>query len=848
MPEDPLSLRLYRWLIRLYPPGFREDYALPMEQQFRDELAESSGLWALAVLWARLLVDLAVSIPVQITRELFQDLKYTLRLWRARPLPIAFAIAALAIGIGATTGVFSVVNALLLRSLPFSHPDRLVLLRHFFPPVGTAKKFHDWQKHSAYLADAAVFNERDVNLGGRTALQRARIAETSWNFFSTLGVQPFLGRSFTLGEDTASRNNVAVIGYGLWQELFAGSAHVLGSTLMVNGRPVKIVGIAPAGFDYPDKSVLWRPGTFSPGDFGWITIGRLKPAISWQQARSAFAVDAAHYLAKRGREARFIARPRMMPLRDALLGPVRNASLLLLGAVLLVLLIACTNVANLFIARAADRAGELSIRSALGASRTRLARQMLTECLFISLIAALAGLLVAYWTTSLAARVQPPPLNTQSYSVVDGRVLAFAVLVSMVAALLSGILPSLYIGRVHVFGARGSSGTRRSRLVRESMAGAQVTLTIILLAASVSVGRAFVHLMGIDRGYDAKGIVTASVSLDGTPYQRGKRQLSYFEEVLGRIRRLPGVRAASATEFLPLDATRFVGGPFGLDGRPAPGRNSTMVPVLSDYFRAMGGQILYGREFTDAEVRSRAKVAVVSEPFASQFGPAADVVGRQLTIGHDHWKIVGVVRETAYTADARFASEPEVFVPITAPGSLYSTFVVRVDGRAGNYLVPVRDTIRSADSEVPIFGVETMQQRLDAAVARPEFYRTTVWSFAGFALLLTLMGIYGILAYAVVQRTKEMGVRMAIGATPVRLRGMLLRRGLLMVGVAAIPGIAGALLAGRFIGSLMEGAKPIGMAALAGLLLFLALVASTSIWVATRRIAGLNVVDILRFE
>ncbi|MDE3137342.1 MAG: ABC transporter permease [Acidobacteriota bacterium] len=819
-----------------------------MEQELRDELADSRGFLALAVLWVRLLVDLAMSIPVQITRELFQDLKYTFRLWRTRPLPIVFAIAALAIGIGATTGVFSVVNSLLLRSLPFRNPDRLALLQHFFPPVRTAKEFHDWEKHSEYLADAAVFEEGDVNLGGPTALERAHIAETSWNFFSTLGVQPFLGRGFVPGEDTAGHNNVAVIAYGLWQELFAGNAHALGSTLMVDGQPVTIVGVAPARFDYPGKSVLWRPGTFSSGNFGWITIGRLKQAISWQQARSAFSTEAARWLAKTGPRARFIAKPRMMSLRDGLLGPVRNASLLLLGAVLLVLLIACTNVANLFIARTADRAGELSIRSALGASRSRLARQMLTECLFLSFVAALAGLLVAYWTTSLAARVQPPPLDTQSYSIVDGRVLAFAVLVTIVTALLSGILPSLHTRRVQAFGARASNGTRGSRLVRESLSGAQVMLTIILLAASVSVGRAFVHLMGIDRGYDAKGIVTASVSLEGTDYQQGKRQLPYFEEVLGRIRKLPGIRAASATEFLPLDAAGFVGGPFGLNGRPA-ARNSMMVPVLSEYFRAMGGQVLYGREFTAAEVRTGAKVAVVSEGFASLFGPPAEAVGRQLTIGRtDHWEIVGVAKGMDYEEDPTVAGEPEVFVPATAPAGFYSTFVVRVDGRAEDYLAAVRYAIRSVDPEVPIFGLKTMQQRLDAEVARPKFYRTAIWAFAAFALLLTMIGIYGIFAYAVVQRTKEIGVRIALGATPAGLRGMLIRRGLLMVGAGAIPGIAGALVAERFVESLMEGARPIGMATFASLILFLALVASMSIWSATRRIARLDIITILRFE
>jgi putative ABC transport system permease protein len=788
---------------------------------------------------------------------MFQDLKYTLRLWATRPWQAAFAIAALAIGIGANTGVFSVVNALLLRSLPFREPDRLAMLQHFIPPHDSTKEFHEWRQHSVYLADAALFEENDVNLGAVRVGMRAHVAQTSWNFFSVLGTQPVLGSGFSADEDVdgtgwgvPGRNAVAVISYGLWQQLFNGDPRALGSTIRIDGIPLTIVGVAPAGFDYPGNAVLWKPAAFSPGNNGWGTVARLKPGISWPQARAAFAVEVERLSPKQAVAAvdNSNRRPRLTSLQDGLAGPVKNASLMFMGAVVLVFLIACTNVASLLLARTKDRAVELSIRSALGASRARLAGQLFVECLLLSFVATLAGLLLASWTTSLAAKVQPSPLGAQSYSVLDGRVLAFMLIVSVITTLALGVLPSLYVGRMHAFGSRTSTRTRGSRLLGQSLVGVQVMITMILLAGSVSLGRAFVHLMGIDRGYDVQGIVTVNISLDGTTHQVDKRQLPYFEEVLDRIRQLPGVRSASATDFLPLYASAFVGGPYGLDGRKAP-LNSTMIPVLSGYFQTMGGRILYGREFTEIEVRSGARVAVINERFASGFGPPQDAVGHQLTSdGDTPWKIVGVVKGMEYETDPTLANSNQIFLPSVTPGSFFSTFVARVDGRAEDHLAQIRDTIQSVDPQVPIFGAKSMEQRLNEVFADPKFYRSAIWTFAGFALLLAVIGIYGIVSYAVVQRTQEIGIRMALGRTPAQLRSMLLRQGLSMIVAGAIPGIAGAQFTSRFLESLMDGAKPIGPVTSAGLILFFAVVASASIWSATRRIARFDIISILRSE
>jgi putative ABC transport system permease protein len=405
-------------------------------------------------------------------------------------------------------------------------------------------------------------------------------------------------------------------------------------------------------------------------------------------------------------------------LQDELAGPVKKASLLLMAGVVLILLLACTNVANLLMARTADRAAELSIHSALGASRARLSQQLLTESVLLSLAASTVGLFVAHWTTSIAAKVQPAPLASRTYSILDGRVLLFCVAISVLSGLLFGLLPSLYAGRRHAFGTRSSSATSGSRVIREGLVAAQITLTIILLASSVSIGRAFLDLMRADRGFDTSGLITASISLDGTTHQLGHRQLQYFQEALARVRELPGVRDASETEFLPLYATAFLGAPFTMDGRQSK-EFAMIVPVLPHYFQTMGGRILYGREFNDAEVRSDAPVAVINELFASEFGQPADAVGHELHLGNrPPRRIIGVVKGMDYMADA---NATQIFFPAHEPGGFFATIVARGNGRAEDHQAMVRDAIRSVDSQVPVFGVKTMEQRLDEALARPKF-------------------------------------------------------------------------------------------------------------------------------
>jgi hypothetical protein len=371
MSNDSRSVRLYRWLIELYPVAFHQTDAGSLEQAFRDELDKASGTWRIARLWFFVLADLFVSVPVQLLREVLQDGRHTFRLWARHPLHTVFMIAALAIGIGATTGGFSVVNTLLLSSLPFHDPERLASFHpnEFIPPHDSAKQFHNWREQSTYLANAALVDEGGVNIGVAHEAVHVHAAHASWNLFTVLGTAAALGRTFQPGEDALDSDQVAVIGYGLWQQLFGGNRGAIGSSIRVNGKQVTIIGVTPPGFDYPRDTVLWLPAEFSEGNNGWTTVARLKTGITWPQARAAFEADVNRLSSTPGRLDPSSPRPQMRSLREALTGPVASASLMLMAGMALILLIACTNVANLLMARITDRTSELGIRSALGANR-----------------------------------------------------------------------------------------------------------------------------------------------------------------------------------------------------------------------------------------------------------------------------------------------------------------------------------------------------------------------------------------------------------------------------------------------------------------------------------------------
>jgi putative ABC transport system permease protein len=843
------SLRLYRWLLKLYPTGFRDQYGTPMQREFQDEYAEVQGRRDLLRFWARTVGDIARSAPRQFAAEIAQDARFAVRLWRRRPLHTLFAVAALALAIGASAGVFSVVNALLVRSLPFSDPERLAQLHMFGPP---RSEFHEWRQKSAYLADAAMYDSLDVNVeaGGQTS--RMRLTETSWNFFSLLGSRPVSGRVFLPGEDDPGRGDVAVIAQGAWQRLFGNDPRAVGSVVRVNGTPLTIVGIAPPGLDYPARTDLWAPTTFdyqripkTGSVVMWTSIGRLKADLTWAQARDAFETEA-YEREPRRRNADASNRPALIPLQQHLAGPVRQAALVLLGGVGFLLLLACGNVANLLLARTIARSGDLAIQVALGASRVRLTQQLLTESVLLALVASAGGLVVAHWSARLATVVAPAQLASQSYTVLDWRVLAFAIGVAILTGLFFGVAPALYASRTNLqMGGRSTTASAAHARARSLLMAGQIAMTLVLLTGAIAIGRAFVGLVRIDNGYDLESIATMSVSFAGTGYAASGRARSYYDDVASRIERVPGVQAVSATESLPLAVDAFMGTAFSLDGTGPTSPLTTVVSVAPAFFRTMGARILAGREFTSADLMPGESLAIVNEQFARVFGQSSSVVGRSLTA--DRWpamRIVGVVSGMRYGGPV-YSPEPQVFRLSRAPRAL--TFVVRVAGPARDRIAIIRDSVQSVDPRVPVFDVRTMDERLASTLSRQRFYVTTAVFLGTLALVLALVGVYAAVSYSVLQRTREMGIRLALGTTPGRLRAMLLRRTLVVVSTGAAAGVVLTMMLGAYTASLVKDADPApGLTAVS--LASIAILAAIAIWAATRHIGRLDIADVLRAE
>jgi putative ABC transport system permease protein len=848
-------MKLYRWLLNLYPARFREEYGGPLEQQFLDDYRETRTTRARFKLWLSALRDLAWSIPVELAHELRQDLAHSVRVHARRPFVMLFTIAILALAIGGATGVFSVVNAVLIKSLPFRDPDRLVVLSNFGGRMSeSSAEFQNWRKGSAYLDDAAAFMVTEMNVSGASAPTRVAVAETSFNIFSALGSEPLLGRAFAPSEDVPGNDGVAIISYSLWQELFGGDPRVLGSKLLLNGSPMTVIGVARPGLDYPAKASVWTPTVFDferlpkSGVFFRQTIGRMKSGLNLPRAEQMFEADAEHF-SPGALKSDFENRPRLIPLHEQLAKNIRQASLVLMAAIGFVLLIACANVANLLLTRTTERRGELVIRAALGASRARLVQQLLSESVLLSFIAVLAGLPVAYWAAKLATLVQPADLTAQVYTILDWRVLGFAIGITLVTGLLFGVVPAWLVRHLQPPGGLvRMQGSGSNSQLRGLLIAMQVALTLVLLAGSVTMARSFLSLLGTDIGFRTDHLVTVSVSLAGTPERVEHRQSEYGREVLDRLRRVPGVESAGAIDFLPLDARAFM----GLELHTETGRETSLVvlgKVTADYFRSMATPVIYGREFLPSEPKGTEKVAIVTEGVARQVAEGSAVIGRKvaLRVGEEPFTIVGVVREAHYRGPEGPATD-QIFFPADRDFPSFATFVARVRGNAEESLAACRDAVQSVDREIPVYGVKTYQQRLDETLAVPRFRTTVFLFFGGFALLLAIAGIYGVSSYSITQRRREIGIRIAIGASARGVRAMILRQALWPIGAGMLIGFGGAAWQGKVLEHLLPAAPPVDIAASAVAAMMLAVVALIAIWSATSSVLKLNPIEVLKSE
>ena len=855
------STKLYSWLLKLYPAGFREEYQTPMERHFRDDYRDALGNSGKALLWLQAIGDLATSVPAEFFRELALDLKHGFRVYRRRSLSTVLAVIALGLAIGASTGVFSVLNALLLRDLPFSNPAQLteLCLSPFNPMMGHVA-FGAWSRRSSYLQSAAAFSSSEMNLTGEREAFRVKVAETSANFFQLLGVKPAVGRTFATNEDVTGQNAMAVISYGLWQQFFGGDPQVAGMTLRVNGTPLTIIGVAPASFDYPGKTSLWIPTIFDietmpkRGAVLFQTIGRLKPGISIRSAQQMFDTEVlrAHPPDRPSISADERNNPHLISLQNQLAGPVRQASWVLAGMTLLVLLTACANVAQLLLSRTTERRQELEVRAALGASRARLLQQLTTEATILTMAGALLGLAVAHWASRLTSSIAPAQLLTQEYTILDWRVLAFAAALALSMALAFGVLPAWLLGRLHPSGQmlRNQSGIRdlKTRRARASLIALQAALTLTLVTSSFAMGRSFLRMLNVDLGFHAACVVTLNVSVQGTKY-RGPAEWQYYREALNRLRSVPGVQASGAVAYLPLASNMYMANSFKLDSGQTLHAIVTNA-VTADYFRAMETPFLAGRDFAKSTREQAEPSVIVNEAFAQGAGLGNAIVGRTVQApwdGNHVYRIVGLVATTSFIGPSQQGG-PQIFWPIEGEPPAALTLVARVNGPAETYLLRCRDAVRALDKEVPIYDVKTLDQRLADAVARPKFYTTATLFLAVLAVLLASVGIYGTAAYSIAQRRSEMGIRIALGATYERVRTMMVRESAMPILAGMTFGVAGSLAAGRYLVHLVEGAAQIELRICVAAAIAFLLVGLIAAWSASARVRSIDPAEAIRAE
>jgi predicted permease len=812
--------------------------------------------------------------------ELRQDARYARRvLARSRGFTVV-AVSTLALGIGANTAIFSVVRGVLLRPLPYAHPERLVSITSVIRGMPTAVSvpdFSDWRAESRTLSGLAAFFVTTTNFTSSGEPARLIQARVSANFFDVLGVQPTLGRGFRPGEDEQPAPRVAVLSDGLWRTRFGADSSVIGRTIILDDYPTTIIGVAAPRFPLPaaDHAVarqdqwvdLWLTTRFSPRDLApssrgarWIeVIGRLASGVTVDAARAEMNTIAERLATEDPRHDGGVTM-RLMALQEELVGGLRGPFFVLLGAVGFVMLIACVNVASLSLGRAAARETELAVRAALGAGRARLARQMLTESLLLSIGGGLVGVALAVWGTRAFVALAPGDLALAGSVRLDGVVLCFAVAITFASGLLFGVVPAVHGANQDAqdrlrAGARGGTagGARR---VRQALVVAEVSLAISLLAGAGLLLRSFERLTTVDPGFRSAGVSTFSFQLSPIRFPGAGEQAQFASELLRRVRRLPGVAAAGISFDLPLSNSAF-GLTFAVGGRPeqsGPDEPRAQVRVASpDYFRAMGIPLLRGRGFTDADRADAPRALLISAEAARRYWPNEDPIGSTLETGwHSDGRtyggtVVGIVGDVRQFS---LASEPAPFIyaPLAQWPLDEMSVVVRSTAPAGTVLAASRDVVRSLDAQLPVYAAHPLDDLLRESVATRRFYALLLASFAALALVLAAVGIYGVIAYAVQQRRRELGVRVALGASRGRIVRMVMRQGMMLAAVGAGIGLAAAgaltrVLRGQLFG--VSATDPLTFVAVPAVLL---LVAAGACIVPVRRALAVDPAAAIRAE
>jgi putative ABC transport system permease protein len=773
-----------------------------------------------------------------------RDVRYALRSLRRNPGFAAVAALTIALGIGANTAIFSVVNGVLLRPLPYREPGRLVTIaNHWEGREGVAAsvspaEYFDYLDRITAVEHFGAYSTGFMSLTGDGEPERIAVAGVSAGVFPALGVVPAIGRTIAAAED-APNGDVVMLGYGLWQRRYGGSPSVIGRRIILNGRPVSVVGVMPNGFHVPDDLGsatpaevygplgLQRDSVLIRGSHYLSTVARLRPGVTVAQASANAAAVAARFSADFPRDypERMQFGARALPLRDAIVGEVRSSLVTLLGAVAFVLLIACANVANLLLARTESRSREVAVRTALGAGRGRLVRQFFVEHLVLAGVGGVLGVGLAVAGVRALDAARPPNLPRADEIGLDANVLLFALGATVVTGLLFGLLPAMQAVRAdpqHALrgGGRGIAGGARQRL-RRMLVVSEISIALVLLAGAGLLVKSFTRLLAVDPGFRPENVLAIPMSLPVARYPDADRVSGFFLALADRVRALPGVRAVGAVAGIPLQAER---GDIGIEieGRPVPPgaarpRGDWQV-VTPGYFRAIGMRMVRGREIEPTDGATAPGVVVINEAMARRYWPNADPIGARFTLGGGAGPgmvtIVGIVRDV-HQAGLAQAPEPEMYLAHTqfrfwgGGGVLRSlSLVVSTTAEPSRLATAVRGEISALDRDLPVGTIRTMEQVRGESIARPRFMMTLLSTFSAVALAIALVGIYGVMAYGVAQRRREIGVRIALGAQRRDIIRLILGEGLALAGIGVLVGTIGALALTRLIAGFLYGVSP----------------------------------------
>jgi len=805
--------------------------------------------------------------------DFLNDLRYAARLQRKNPAFTIVAVIALALGIGANTAIFSVVNTVLLRPLPYKDPERLVLVwedatKQGYPrDTPAAANFVDWRDQSHVFEGMAAISDESFNLTGSGEPERLAGHTVSASLFPLLGVEPHIGRVFTAAEDQPGSQHVVLLSYALWQRRFGGEPNIVGQPLTLNGQSYIVVGVMPARFQFPSTdSQVWVPIALTQEDAAnrdrhyLQVVARLKPGVSLAQAQSEMNTIAAR-LQQQYPQSNTDLGAAVQSLHEYLVGDIKPALLVLLGAVGLVLLIACANVANLLLARAAVRQKEIAVRVALGAKRARLIRQFLTESVLLSMLGGLVGLAIAYGGLAVLKAFIPENISQAREISMDLKVLGFTFLVSVATGLIFGLAPAVQAARFNQIetlkeGGRDAATGGSGKRLRSVLVTAEVAISLVLLIGAGLLINSFLRLRNVDPGFRAENLLTMKIVLPDTKYERRAQRAAFYTNLIQRVQSLAGVKSAAVTTNLPL-YRQGNSISVNIEGQPAPppGQERIIVTriISPGYFDTMGIPLLRGRPLSEQDTETTQNVVVISDAMARRYWPGEEVVGKRIAIGRvtrpEDWiQIVGVVkdvRQFELAADPK----PQMYLPYRQFGFFDAQdLVVKTDIDSASLAATVRRAVWEIDKDQPVSDIRTMENIMADSIARQRFSMLLLAIFAGVALVLAGVGIYGVMSYSVAQRTHEIGIRMALGAQTGAVLKLAIGYGMKLVLVGLLIGLIAAFALTRVMSTLLFGVTATDPATFTLISLLLIAVAVLASYVPARRATKVNPIIALRYE